>query len=88
MVEHEPVEALRRLGGSDCPGHDVDVLLVEQGREPRALPGVPPGMVAVEEAADHQVGLACPAMVRTPVKGLQFIVVRHGAHVGRCVRPR
>ena len=31
-LHHRPCEALRRLGGSDRPGHDVDVLLFSSSR--------------------------------------------------------
>ena len=73
-IEHGTAIALRRLGSSDRPGHDVDILLIEQSSEPPDLGLVPSGMMSVEEATDHEVGLARAAVVRAIFEGAQVFV--------------
>jgi hypothetical protein len=43
-------------------------------------------MVSIEEAADHHVGLTRAAVVRPPVQASQFLVWKHGCHVGLFAR--
>jgi hypothetical protein len=76
------MEALRRLGGSCGPGDDVDILLLEQVGEQRALALAPGQMVSVEETADQKVGFPGSAMMRSPVKALQLSVWVHGRNLG------
>src|SRR5512132_3224747 len=80
-IDHGTSEAIWCLGGSDGPGHDVDVLLFQQGGEKRALISAPRRIVSVEEPADQHVRFARATMVRAPAQALQFLVWKHACDV-------
>jgi hypothetical protein len=81
-MEHGPLVAFGRLGGSARPRHDVDILLIEHSGEQRAL-GLSPGfVVCIEKPADQQIRFEGAAMVRSPMEALQLSVGVHRRDVG------
>src|SRR3546814_5862266 len=66
--------SLKRLGagyGAYRPAHDVDVLLLHQPFVPLQLSVIPIRVIAVEKAADHEIGLPCAAVPGAKAKALQ-----------------
>src|SRR5690606_10742556 len=59
---HGPAKFRRGRADLQRPGHDVDVVLFQQRLEPRQFVPAPMRVMAVEEAPDHEVRLACAAM--------------------------
>src|SRR3546814_5767622 len=56
------VEVCGRMPGAERPRHDIDVIFLAHGFEPRDLLRAQSGRIAVEKAADHIVGFARAAM--------------------------
>src|SRR4051812_40398016 len=79
LHQRAPV-AFGRRRGSDRPGHDVDVLLLDQGLEPGHILVAPAFGLSVEEAADQQVRLARAAMPGAEAKALEAGVAVHRLH--------
>src|SRR3546814_4044907 len=68
------LRSLKRLGagyGAYRPAHDVDVLLLHQPFVPLQLSVIPIRVIAVEKAADHEIGLPCAAVPGAKAKALQ-----------------
>ena len=83
----EPVHQLAAVAvgrgcGSDRPGHDVDILLLEQRLEPGQIVFAPGLGVSVEKAADQQVGLLGAAMPGTKAEASQAGVAVHNVQCG------
>lgn len=67
-----------RLRASKRPGHDFDVVLLEQRLEPGDLGLAPGGVMPIEEATDEEVRLARAAM-----PGAEFQPPNTGSRVHR-----
>ena len=76
---------LRHRFHTDRPGHDVDVLFLDQFLEQRDLGIVPRVPARIEEAADQQVGFLGATVVRAEVQALEagFAVHETPAAIGR-----
>ena len=66
------------------PGHDVDVVLLDQRLEPGDLSLAPCAVIAIEEAADHVVRLARAAVPGAEADAAQAVFggqigIRHAA---------
>src|SRR5512139_3370928 len=70
-VHHLSLVARRRRLDTERPGHDVDILFLEQRLIPFDLRVAPRGAVAIEKAPDHQVGLARAAMPGAEVQAFE-----------------
>ena len=79
-AHHFALPALRRGGGSQRPGQDIDVLLVEERFEPVHLGRAPAFMPAVEIAADQHVGLSGAAVPGAEAKAFDAGVRFHTFH--------
>src|SRR3546814_8348686 len=75
------VEVCGRMPGAERPRHDIDVIFLAHGFEPRDLLRAPSGRIAVEKAADHIVGLARAAMPGAEFQA--FRAVLHGGPFNR-----
>src|SRR5689334_11672964 len=73
------MEAIGSRLGSDGPGHAVDILLLEQALEPAYLLVAPVGRIAVEEAADQQIGFLRSAVPGAVAQASQAGLVIHAA---------
>src|SRR5690349_18210984 len=76
-------EAIGRRLGSDGPGHDVDVLFLQQAFEPAQLRIAPARPKAIEETADQQIGLLGAAVPGAVAQTSQAGFVIHAAPM-RC----
>src|SRR3546814_4424086 len=69
------------MPGAERPRHDIDVIFLAHGFEPRDLLRAPSGRIAVEKAADHIVGLARAAMPGAEFQAFQAVL--HGGPFNR-----
>jgi hypothetical protein len=76
---------LRHRLHANRPGHDVDVLFLDQFLEQRDLVVVPVMPARIEEAADQQIGFLGATVVRAEVQALEadFAVHETPTTIGR-----
>src|SRR3546814_14421999 len=69
------------MPGAERPRHDIDVIFLAHGFEPRDLLRAPSGRIAVEKAADHIVGLPRAALPGADFPAFQAVL--HGGPFNR-----